>query len=630
MSCNTNKSKKTCLTYDQWNKVDYKELALDPSKFSMYGINFKAYNFDLAEDEQDPRWVHQYCYEALTKYKDETCLNVKLACVRHIIDMQRAKTEEFKYMFSPMHAFKAIDFYKFLSHVKATSGQFKLLPWQQFIVGSIFGWVQKEPKSGKYLRRFRDANVFVARKNGKSTLACGIALYMMLADGEVGADIFTTGPSGKQARIVFEDAKKMLKASVLGKSLDLRMNNDAIICDSLNARFEPKNSIADNLDGLNSHFACVDEIHSFKKADVYNVMKTSIGSRLNPLFFVISTAGTNLGCIGHQVFLDCEKILTQIAQPQDYESTFCALYTTDKGDNWLDETVWRKANPSLRSGARKMDDLVELSNTCLLRPSQQANFFTKYLNVFVQSTDKWLSAQTVEASADFKLKIEDYYNTKTDCYVGVDIGLNSDLSAISLVFHQGNEFKVFTKAFFPYEALNAQSVQNQQLYHKWNNQKDGSFEFTDGATCDFDVLYEELKDACRLFNVKTIELDPWNANQLHRDLTKIGLPATLRPQSKGNLNEPTKFFERLIIERDLKHSGSGVMEWCLRNACISIDRNDCVSVEKDNKGSEYKIDCVKAAITALAGFVYREDQKASTWDTFKPRAIGKKRQQLSL
>lgn len=594
-----------------WNSLHYEDFVNDLNLFKTYGIDLEKYNFILKDEDQSPRWVHQYCYECLTKYKDETCLNIKLAAVRHIIDMQRAKTEGFKYKFSNQAAFKVIDFYKYLSHVKGNAGTFRLLPWQQFIVGSMFGWVYKqENAAGRALRRFKYADVYVARKNGKSTLACGIALYMLLMDGEVGADIFTTGPTGKQARIVFDDSRKMLKKSVLPQVFNLRMNNDAIYADDLNAKMEYKNSIPDNLDGLNSHFAVVDEIHSFKSPAVYDVMKTSMGSRENPMFFVISTAGTNLNCIGHELFTTDESILRNKSDPELSETKFCALYTIDHGDAFNSDQAWHKANPSMRSGARSRDELVALANDAALRPSARPNFMTKYLNIFVNGSDKWLQYDDIRGTANNTLKLDDFAGRDDlDCYIGVDIGLVDDLSAIGYVFVDKDEnITCFTKAFFPIDKLPEATDTAKANYTKWHNMKDGSFTLTDGASCDFDLLEDELVDACRMFNVKSIELDPWNANQLERNLKKRKLPANLRGQGKKDLNEPTKLFERLVIDQALTHNGSAVLEWCMVNSYIDVDRNNLVSVIKENKHSEDKIDCVKAIITALAGFVHREDK----------------------
>lgn len=603
-----------------WERVQYIDFVNDIEKFKLYNIDIEKYNFNLKDEDQDYRWVHQYCYEALTKYKEETCLNIKLAAVRHIIDTQRQKQETFQYKFSAGHAQKIINFYKLLVHVKVQSSTFKLLPWQQFIVGSIFGWIQKnKTEEGRVKRRFRYASVYVARKNGKSTLACGIALYMLVADGEIGPDIYTTGPTGKQARIVFDDASKMLKKSQL-KALGFRINRDAIICDALDAKMEYKNSIADNLDGLNSHLAVIDELHSFKRSDVYDVMRTSIGCRTNPMFFAITTAGFNIGCIGHKVYEDNKKILLNITDMSEFDTTFCAMYEIDDNDSFEDPKAWHKANPSMRSGARPMQELAEYVATCKIQPSQRPNLFTKYMNRFVQGQDKWLQKEDIDAAMNREMKLQDYIGSKTPCYIGVDIGLVSDLAAISYVFVKPNgELAIFSKAFFPLEKLDEQSITSQQLYQRWAKQGDGAFTLTLGSTCDFELLQDEIIEASRNFNVRQVSLDPWNATQMQTKLISMGIKAEKVSQSVGSLNEPVMLFERLLLEGKLKFDGSGVFTWCMLNCCLTTCGPDdsLVKLSKESKNSEYKIDCVAAAVTALHGYVHEEIQRVSAFNRYK-------------
>ncbi|MBL0603798.1 terminase large subunit [Aeromonas salmonicida] len=610
------------MTLTELDNILYSDVVDDPSILTLYGIDLEAFNYNLKDTAQSPNWVHQYAYECLTKYKDETCLNIKLAAVRHIIDMERSKDPEFKYVFNAQSARKVINFYKLLCHVKNESGVFKLLPWQQFIVGSIFGWVKKEKRGERVLRRFTDAHVFVARKNGKSTLACGIALYMLLMDGEVGADVYTSGPTGKQAKFVFDDSKKMLKKSMLSKAFGVRMNNDAIYCDALDAKMEYKNSIPDNLDGLNSHLICLDEIHSFTSDAVYNVMRTSLGARNNPLMFVISTAGTNLGAIGHRLFGDGEDQLRNVVKRSECDHIFNCLYTIDKGDAFDSVAAWHKSNPSLRSGARKYEEIENEANTARRMISARPNFLTKYLNVFCNSSDKWLEWEVIRDSTDINLKMQDYIQSDVPCYLGVDIGLTSDLSAIGYAFvHPDGSVKCFSKAFFPRDALDNIPPAQAEMYVKWANMKDGSFELTEGGTCDFELMEDDIRYACKVFNVQSVELDPYNANQMHTNLVKAKINAIKRHQGFKDLNEPTKVFEKKILDGDLKHDGNGALMWCMGNACIRTTQNDCITVEKDSQSSNYKIDCVKALVIALAGFVHQEAKKESPWKKGRSRIV---------
>jgi len=581
--------------FDTVNNVCYLDYVENPELLSNIGIDFNSFNYNLKEEQQSPNWVHQYAYECLTKYKDETCLDIKLACIRHIVDMKRSEYE-FKFTFSKQHARKAINFFKLLNHVKGTTSVFTLLPWQQFIVGSIFGWVHKEKRGERVLRRFIHANVFVARKNGKSTLACGIALFMLLVDGEIGADVYTAASTYQQARIVFDDTKAMLKKSVLSTAFGTRINNDVIRCDALNATMRSVPGKAESLDGKQSHCCVLDEIHAFTSSELYDVMQTSVGSRDNPLLFVISTAGTNIGCIGHQLFMDAEKHLRNEIPADDCNTIFDCLFTIDQGDAFDSMAAWHKANPSLRSGARKLDELQAKATEAKYRVSARPNFLTKYLNVFCNSSDKWLEWDVIRDSTDLSIQFKDYIQSDVPCYLGVDIGLTSDLSAIGYVFvHPDGNIKCFSKGFFPRDGLSECTP----------NQADK----------------DEIKYACKVFNVCSVELDPWNSTQMFNNLIKAKVPAVQRGQGLKDLNEPTKLFEKSILDGQLKHNGNGALMWCMSNACLRVTNNDCVTVEKDSATSEYKIDCLKALVIALAGYVHQGIKKESPWKKGRSRIV---------
>lgn len=586
-------------------------------------IDLELYNHNLTADQQSAKWVEQYCHEVLTN-KIVAGELIKLACLRHLKDLKRTTEDpEFKWQFSLKHAQHFIDFYQLLSHVKTTTGTFKLMPWQIFIVGSIFGWVSryKDQKAGKRLRRFREANVFVARKNGKSTLACGIALAMMFWDQEIGPDIFTAAPSGNQSKIVFTDAMKMLKKSALRLLVKPRMTQFEITSESNNSSFRYLNSNADNLDGLNSHCAIIDEIHGFKNSEVYDVMKTSVGSRDNSLFMCISTAGTNISGIGHQVFDTNAAILRGT---HEADRVFCALYTIDKDDDYRSYTTWQKANPGL-GGARADDDLYQMADEVQRRPTARSNFFTKYLNVFVQGTDQWLTAEHISASRELMYinSFSKHNTSEYECFIGVDLASVQDMSALSYVFKntETDELKVFTKALFPRDNLDALDKDLMNQYVFFHNQRDGSFELTEGSTCDYEFIKEQLFNDCKLFDVKSIELDPYQSRQLHQQLVDLGLPAVLRSQGMANLNEASRDFERRLIDGSLKHHGSKVFEWCCINAQIKETTSGLINVVQENKHSSKKIDCLKAAITAIAGTIFYEKPQESGWSKHKPTVI---------
>ncbi|WP_157830538.1 terminase large subunit [Aeromonas sobria] len=570
------------------NKEEYKE--------------YEQYNYGLHEDVQDVKQVHQYCYDVISG-KIIACQLIKLACIRHLNDLKNQNTEEFPYKFSEKRANTAIKFFSLLTHV-GTTDPFILMPWQQFIVGSIFGWVHqsRDPETNKYLRRFREATVFVGRKNGKSTLLSGIVLLMLLWDNEQNPSVFTAAPSGKQARIVFDDAKAMFNKD-LREAFEPDITRDKIFIPMTNGSVETVNSKADNLDGRKPSLAVIDEIHAFKSDAVYNVMRTSFGARSQPLFFVISTAGFNLGHIGQELFDTSKDILFGTRKA---ENTFCALYTIDDGDDFREPSTWMKANPALGKH-RKFSEMEDMVNDAIYRPSLLGNLFTKYLNKFMAGSDQWLKYDSViDCRSEYKLK--DFKGSKIPCYIGIDIGDVEDLSAVTYLFHDKSGLKgpkdnyyMFTTALFPENSMPNNTPQTQELFGHFFNAKDGSFELTEGSTCDYSRIEELIECANKDFNLITVEVDQYQAKQLHKSLLDKKLPSVLRNQSRAALNEPSRFFETLVLEGRIKTDGSKVLEWCFLNAQIHTSSQGLILVQKESKHSGNKIDCLKAGISALAG-----------------------------
>lgn len=593
----------------------------DPNLANKYQ-HFKQYDHGLSEDVQSSKQVEQYCYDVLVGRITNGEL-IKLACERHLNDLARQKTSDFPYRFSHKKADNAIKFFSLLTHV-GTSDVFVLMPWQQFIVGSIFGWIydEKDIRTGKYLRRFREATIFVGRKNGKSTLLSGIILLMLLWDNEPNPSAFTAAASGKQARLVFDDAKAMFNKD-LKEAFEPEITRDKIFIPMTNGTVETVNSKADNLDGRKPSLVVIDELHAFKSDSVYNVLRTSFGARAQPLFFIISTAGFNLGCIGEELFNTSKDIMYGIRKA---ENTFCVLYTIDDGDDFREPDVWLKANPALGK-YRLVNELGTMVKDALYRPTQLGNLFTKYLNKFMSGSDQWLKYQAVVKSRS-KFKLKDFKNTSIPCYIGLDIGDVSDLSAISYLFHDFEGLKgpkdhyyLFTTALFPEESMPNNTPQTQEMFCHFSNEKNGSFEITPGETCDYDRIEELIVEACASFNVVSIEVDQYQAKQLHKKLVDKKLPSVLRNQSRATLNEPSRFFETLILQNRIHTDGSKVLEWCMLNAHIHESTNGLILVQKESKHSGNKIDCLKAAISALAGSMDVEVKKVSAIERSGVRII---------
>lgn len=219
------------------------------------------------------------------------------------------------------------------------------------------------------------------------------------------------------------------------------------------------------------------EIHAFASSDLYDVMQTSVGSRDNPLLFIISTAGTNIGCIGHQLFMDGEKHLRNEIPADDCNTIFDCSFTIDQADAFDSISTWHKANPFIAFRCVNLMSYRQKQRKLKYRVSARPNFFTKYLNVFCNSSDKWLEWDVIRDSTDLSIQFKEYIQSDVPCYLGVDIGLTSDLSASAMfLFIRTETLNVSAKGFFPRDGLSECTPNQADMYIKWSNMKDGSFE----------------------------------------------------------------------------------------------------------------------------------------------------------
>jgi phage terminase large subunit-like protein len=280
---------------------------------------------------------------AVTECQILTNRLVCLACKRHLDDLSRGGDRGLR--FDPQGAQHAIQFFGFLRHSKGEwAGQpFTLAPWQVFVVGCLFGW-----KRADGLRRFRTAYCAVPRKNGKSTLSAGIGLYLLVADGEQGAEIYSAATSRDQARIVFDEAKRMVGSSPsLKRRVGILINNLHVAATS--SRFMPLSSDSSTMDGLNVHGAVIDELHTHKTRNVVDVLNTATGARRQPLLFEITTAGYDRHSICYEHHDYSIKVLEGTV-PDD--SWFAFIAAADDHDDWTDPKVWQKATSPARPRRR--------------------------------------------------------------------------------------------------------------------------------------------------------------------------------------------------------------------------------------------------------------------------------------
>lgn len=540
-----------------------------------------------------------------------TCEYVRLACRRFLDDLKQGEARGL--YFSEPRAQHILNFYKFVPHVKGNlAGQpIELMDWHIFILINIFGFiiplvneqtgevVLRNDGSGRpvMVRRFRTAYNEVARKNAKSTLSSGIALYMTGSDGEGGAEVYSAATTRDQARIVFEDAKNMVKKAraTLGRLFEF--NKLAIYQEASASRFEPLSSDANNLDGLNIHCGIVDELHAHKTRDVWDVLETATGARLQSLLFGITTAGFNKEGICYELRDYAIKVLrgynSNVEGALKDDTFFAIIYTLDEDDDPFDETVWQKANPGLGI-CKRWDDLRRLAKKAKEQVSARVNFFTKHMNIWVTAESAWMDMMKWEKCS----YLAPMHELKTyPMWVGVDLSNKIDICAAVKVW-RANDGHVHAEGKFwlPEGRLARCSRQMAQMYRKWAELD--KLILTDGDVIDHAQIKEELQAWVSGESLKEIAFDPWSATQFSLSLAEEGLPLVEVPQTVRNFSEAMKEVEALVYGDRFHHSNHPVLNWMMSNITVKIDKNDNIFPNKSTP--EAKIDGPVALFTAMS------------------------------
>jgi phage terminase large subunit-like protein len=444
------------------------------------------------------------------------CKWVKLAVKRHLTDL--AVSHERGLHFDTDAAQHVIDFFGFLKHSKGEwAGQVvELEPWQQFYLWVLFGWKREDGT-----RRFRTAYQEVARKNGKTTIAAGVGLYLFDADDEPGAEVYTAATKRDQARIAHSEATRMVKASPSLRRRIRTFKDNLNILDSA-SKFEPLGQDADSLDGLNVHGAILDEVHAHKNRDMFDILDTATGSRRQPLLFCITTAGFDRNSLCWELHEYTEKLLNGVLED---DSFFGVIYTLDAeekdeegnvtkaADSWEDESTWIKANPNL-GVSKKLDDMQRKAIRAREMPTALNSFLRKELNVWTQSETKWLP---VEAWKNCARMVDSEGLRGRICFGGLDLSSTTDISALVLVFPPESDdepYQSICRFWIPQEAMRERSRRDRVPYDVWVRQ--GFMTATPGDVIDYDFIVAEVDELAQKYDISEIAFDRWGATLLYQ------------------------------------------------------------------------------------------------------------------
>lgn len=518
---------------------------------------------------------------------------VRQAAQRYLDDKKKQGKRAFPYYLCPVESTKVCRFFELLPHVEGSwdSENIKLEPWQVFILVNLFGW--RRLSDG--FRRFDTAYIEVARKNGKSVFASGIALYCLCCEGELGPQVKCAATTGSQARIVFNVAKAMVqRVAALREAFRLEGFVNVITCFANGGNMVPINAKASTQDGLNPHCTIMDELHAHKSRELFDVLKSARGARRNPLSVYITTAGYNILGVCYEQHKFTAQIMDKIIVADHY---FGIIFSIDELDDPLNEAVWRKANP----GWDRMNQKEFRSYALEARHSTEAmfEFKTKRLNVWTTAKNGFINIikwQQAKHAIDLN-RLKDL-----PCWGAFDLAAVSDLNAFVLVWLDGDTVYVWARFYLPEDAIDPRTEKNGIPYRTWVEK--GFIQTTPGNVTDYGYIQKDIEAALKEFKIKSIAYDPWQAQDMANRLMAEGAPMIEFRQGTSSYNAPMREVERLVLSLKLAHGNNPVLTWNASNVVARRDVNENIAPNK--KESFEKIDGF-VAMTMAVGIMMRNE-----------------------
>lgn len=547
------------------------------------------------------------------------CKWVKACAQRMLDDLKRTNDPSWPFMLDLEKAEQRCNFVELLPHVKGAQWagtHIQLEPWQKFAIVNVYGFVHKTTG----LRRFRSAYLEVARKNAKSSLLGALCLSALTIDNELGGEVYTCATTRDQAKLVFGIARKMaLMEPEFRATFGVKVFENALSVDSTGARMIALSAEGSTLDGLNVHFACLDELHANKTRTVHDVIDSAMGSRSQPLIFKITTAGSDRAGVCYDERLYLTKILNATLKKHggmgykvegncaDDETTWGVIYTIDAGEEKdpFREDIWLKANPNLDISV-DIEDMRRMAMKARTQSAALGEFLTKRLCVWVGAYSGWMNILEWDACGDAALHEDQFVGEK--CWIGLDAGFKKDLFAKVKVFTRelpdGLHYYIFGR-YYSHKAM-AEIEGNEQLAG-WA--KDGWIHLSEGNVTDIaDVTREligevegaEIKTVADLqrFELAEVGFDPAQIQPFASDMIDQGLPMVEVRPLVLHFSPPMKEIEELITCRRFHHNGDPVLAWMIANVVARRDQKDNIYPTKERQ--ENKIDGAIALIIAMS------------------------------
>lgn len=545
------------------------------------------------------------------------CKYVKQAVKRHVNDLKRQNTPDFPYHFDDKAAKRPIKFiqtfcYHPIAFFNSQPGNelIKLEPWEQFIIWVVFGWKKENGR-----RKFVNVFIEVAKKNGKSTLLGAIGDYMFMADGELGAEVYSAATTRDQAKIIFSRYAKAMITKNPELADNVRVYENSMTFRD-NSVFMPLSSEAKSLDGKHVHCGLIDEYHAHPTDEVYDIINRGKAARAQPIVWIISTAGydPDVPCYAEE-----EYVQHLLSGEFINESYFGIIYTLDEKDKWDDKSTWIKANPNL--GISKNPDIM-MGEFIKARdkPADQNKFKNKHLNIWTRAQSQWIRLEDWKAIC---APLDEDELKGKPAYAGIDLSKSGDTTSYALCWQpeaqdepeKGEEgepappapYRIKLYFFLPEFEIDKREKTERVPWRQWAEA--GYITLTYGRTVDYDYIQTQLEHDAGIYDLREIGYDPYNSSQFVTNLAKAGFEDKLVEIGQGwkNISPAAKDFEKKTLDKEIVVAPNPVMNWMIGNCEVRTDSHDNLRPVKPDSRVTYKhIDGIFSAMMALDRAVRNE------------------------
>ena len=499
-----------------------------------------------------------------------------------------------QYIFDEKKAVRPIEFIeRFCKHSKGewAGHPIQLELFQKAYVSALFGFVDKDTG----LRRFRETLFVVGRKNGKSTLLAGIALYMLIGDHEPGPEIYSVATKKDQARIIFDETRNMVSQSPQLKAL-IRKRKADLYCDSVMGKMQALGKNSDTLDGLNANCVIMDELHGVRDRNLYEVLKQSQSARRQPLMIMITTAGTVRECIFDDMYAYAKNIIDGTVK----DDTFLpVIYELDGKEEWKNPDAWQKANPGLGS-IKKIADLEVKVNRAKNSPNDLKGILVKDFNIRETSASAWLSFDAINNESRFQ--IERFRNSYA--IGGADLSITTDLTCATLLMMDRETEERFVSQMYwlPEDLLETRVKEDRIPYDVW--EKKGLLRLCSGNSINYSDVTDWFLEMVNVNGITPawIYYDSYSARYWVSEMEQYGFNMVRCIQGAKTLSLPMQQLGADLQAKKINYNNNPILKWCLTNTGVKTDRNGNI-VPIKAQSPKRRIDGTASLLDAYVGLV---------------------------